>query len=95
MFSEEALQEPVYEEISEKEIEKAKLWIVEDPSGWSQSEVRRRNSQPMRELYELREAFQHDEGKLQRYQKLCGEHVNGKVTAAVFHDCSMNGRAIS
>ena len=95
MFSEEALQEPVYEEISEKEIEKAKLWIVEDPSGWSQSEVRQRNSQLMRELYELREAFHHDEGKLQRYQKLCGEYVNGKVTAAVFHDCSMNVRAIS
>ena len=44
----------------------------------------------MRELYELREAFHHDEGKLQRYQKLCGEYMNGKVTAAVFHDCSMN-----
>ena len=92
MFSEEALQEPVYEEIAEKEIEKAKLWIVEDPSGWSQSEVRQRNSQLMREL---REAFHHDEGKLQRYQKLCGEYVNGKVTAAVFHDLSMNVRAIS
>ena len=49
----------------------------------------------MHELYELREAFHHDEGKLQRYQKLCGEYVNGKVTAAVFHDCSMNVRAIS
>ena len=46
-------------------------------------------------MCELREAVHHDEGKLQRYQKLCGEYVNGKVTAAVFHDCSMNGRAIS
>lgn len=89
LFSEEALQEPEHEEITDRQIEKAKTWLVEDPSGWSQQEVRQRNAQLMKEL---REVFKNDEGKLQRYQKMCGEYVHGKLTAAVFHDLSINVR---
>ena len=87
LFSSNSLQQPKTEEITEKQIEKAKTFLVEDPSGWSEEEIRRQNQKLVEEL---REVFGHDEGKLERYQKLCGQFIHGKVSCAVFHDLSLN-----
>ena len=66
LFASDASQQPKTEEITEKQIEKAKTYLVEDPSGWSEEEIRRRNQKLVEELNEV---FGHDEGKLERYQK--------------------------
>lgn len=87
LFASDASQQPKTEEITEKQIEKAKTYLVEDPSGWSEEEIRRRNQKLVEELNEV---FGHDEGKLERYQKLCGQFIRGKVSCAVFHDLSLN-----
>ena len=61
--------------------------MVEDPSGWSRDEIARRSH---RLEEELKQVFKGDQGKLDRYLKLSGEFVNGTVSAAVFHDTSLN-----
>ena len=73
--------------ITEEEIEQAKIFLVEDPSGWSKEEIARR-SQKLNE--ELKRVFKGDQAKLERYLKLSGEFVNGTISAAVFHDTSLN-----
>lgn len=60
---------------------------MEDPSGWSREEIAKR-SKKLNE--ELRRVFKGDAAKLDRYLKLSGEFVNGTVSAAVFHDTSLN-----
>ena len=61
--------------------------MVEDPSGWSRDEIARRSH---RLEEEMKQVFKGDQGKLDRYLKLSGEFVNGTVSAAVFHDTSLN-----
>ena len=73
--------------VSERAIEAAKVFLVEDPSGWSQPELQRRHQQLLRELQSV---FRGDSGKFDRYQKLTGEFLQGSVSAAAFYDVSLN-----
>ena len=87
LFASDSMESSKTEEITEKQIEKARTYLVEDPSGWSADEIRRRNQ---RLVEELQGVFGHDEAKLERYQKLCGQFLHGTVSCAVFHDLSLN-----
>lgn len=65
----------------------AKTFLVEDPSGWSAEEVRRRNRLLQAELLK---AFDGNKEKLERYQHMCGEFIQGTISPAIFHDMSIN-----
>lgn len=67
------------------------MFLVEDPSGWTNQEIARRNRELLKEL---REAFHGDESKLERYQNLCGEFLRGSISAALFYDISINVRKV-
>lgn len=73
--------------ISDSDIKKAKIFLVEDPSGWSAEEIREKNRVLQTELLK---AFDGNKEKLERYQHMCGEFLKGNISPAVFHDMSIN-----
>lgn len=78
--------------VSERAIEAAKVFLVEDPSGWSREELQKRGRELDRELQAV---FRGNPGKLERYQKHTGEFLRGTVSAATFYDVSLNVEAAS
>lgn len=73
--------------VSPSAIEAAKVFLVEDPSGWTAADLRQRAARLDRELLD---AFRGDAARLDRYQKLTGEFLRGAVSAAAFYDVSLN-----
>lgn len=80
------------EQITNADIKKAKTFLVEDPSGWSKEEIRQRNRALQAELLKV---FDGNEEKLERYQHMCGEFLQGNLSPAIFHDMSINVRFVS
>ena len=92
LFATAELATPETPHVSERAIEAAKVFLVEDPSGWSRAELEKRGKELDRELHAV---FRGNPGKFERYQKLTGEFLRGTVSAAAFYDVSLNVEAAS
>lgn len=72
--------------VSEQAIERAKQFLVEDPSGWSRGEIAQHSAALEREL----RSILRDPKRFERYRQLCAEFAGGRLSAATFHDISLN-----